>query len=196
MNEVWQAVNWIDLILGLGLIAALLVGFAMGFYRQLAIIGSLLVGLVLASQFTERLAASGTFETMHARFGTTGAQCAAYCTLILVPLLIGLLSVLIFRSFFNRTLKALDSLLGGVLGLSVGGLFCGIVLLGVFHWEENWLQAPIRSSFLGSRLAEGARSVSRIFPEDYRRRVETNLQDRISSLAETPESNPEEQPGK
>ncbi|MGE3163554.1 MAG: CvpA family protein [Planctomycetota bacterium] len=198
MNEsLWQSANWVDLVLALALAAAFLVGLGMGFYRQLAIVIALGLGIVLAGQFSTRLATSGTFEAVHARFGATGAECAAFCTIVLAPLLLALLSILVFRSFFGRTLKVLDSLLGGLLGLAIGVLAFGLVLLATFHWEDTWLHEPVRASVLGSRLAEVARASSQVFPEEYRRRVEASLQERISTLAgsATHEDRAPEKPG-
>ncbi|MEM7168428.1 MAG: CvpA family protein [Planctomycetota bacterium] len=183
MEDIWASLNWVDLVLGLGLLAALLVGVGMGFYRQLAIIASLVVAWVLASQFTTPLAQSELFASVQERYGASGAEFAAYGTIILSTVCFGLLSILIFRRYFGKTLKMFDSALGGATGVGIAGLAAGLLVLGIFHWEETWLHGPLRESVLGSRLAEGARYASTIFPDEYRDRVEASLEQKISDLA-------------
>lgn len=183
LESFWQALNWVDFVLILGLIAALLVGLAMGFYRQLVLLASVVVGFLVASQFTQPLAASEAFDAVRARYGLAGAEVASYASLVLGCTAVGLLVVLIFRSFFHRTVRFLDSVLGGGLGTLVGGLACGLVILGLFSWHETWLHQPVRTSYVGSRLAEGARLASAIFPEEFRQRVESGLAERIAIVA-------------
>ncbi len=180
----WQVFNWLDAVLAVGLLAAFLVGLGAGFYRQVAITVSLIDGLLVASQFTQPLAATELWTPVHAKLGTSGAEATAYAAIILVSLLAGLLSILVFRSYFGRTLRFLDSVLGGGTGICIGGLVFGLIILGVFHWPETALHSPIRESYLGSRLAEGAKAVSKVFPEDFRQRVEASLENKLIDLAD------------
>ena len=70
----WQLFNWLDLVLAIGIVAAFLIGLGAGFYRQLAITSSLVLGLILASQLTNPLAAASFWEPIHARLGQNGRQ--------------------------------------------------------------------------------------------------------------------------
>jgi hypothetical protein len=184
-SGILQLFNWVDVVIALGLIGGLLVGFGLGFYRQVAISVSLVLGLIVASQATAPLAATELFEGLHARVGKSGAEAMAYTLILLMTLLAGLSSLLLFRRFFGKTLQMFDALLGGAVGLSAGAFLFGLVALGVFHWSDTPLHKPIRGSFLGAKLAEGARVASRIFPEDYRARVEASLELHLAELAGT-----------
>lgn len=186
MESLWQAFNWLDLVLILALLAALLVGIEMGFYRQLIVLCSLIVGIVFAGQLSQRLATNDAFDAIHAEFGSAGAECAAFVLIVLTPLLLALLSLLLFRKRLDKASQTLDSLLGGVVGVGVGVLGFVLVVLATFHWEDTWLHRPLRSSALASRLAEGSRVASLVFPAEQRRRVESCLQERSSIVADSP----------
>lgn len=181
-ESLWELFNWLDVVLSVGLLSAFLVGLGAGFYRQVAIIFSLAAGLVLASQFTLPLAAAEFWAPVHARLGQSGSEAAAYGGIVLASLGIGLIGILLFRTTFGKTLRFVDSILGGAAGVAIGALMFGLTFLGTFHWEETWLHKPIRESYLGSHLAEGARVVSHIFPEDFRQRVEASLEEKLTPV--------------
>ena len=179
----WALFNWLDIVLSVGLVAALLVGVGAGFYRQVAITVSLVGGLLLASQLTTPIAHADFWQPVHARFGTAGAESIAYGGIVLVCLLLGLLSILLFRSYFGKKLRILDSVLGGFSGVAIGALLAGMVILGICRLEDHELQQPIRDSYIGSHLAEGAKVASRAFPEEFRTSVERSLDQKISDLS-------------
>ena len=176
----WQLFNWLDLVLAIGIVAAFLIGLGAGFYRQLAITSSLVLGLILASQLTNPLAAASFWEPIHARLGENGAQATAFGAIVCAALMVGSLTVLCFRGFFNKTVRFVDSILGGFTGAAIGALLFGLIFLGIFHWEETRFHEPIRESYLGSRLAVGAQVASKVFPEDFRQRVEASLKVRAT----------------
>ncbi|MEM7263501.1 MAG: CvpA family protein [Planctomycetota bacterium] len=188
-----EQLNWIDLCLILALLGCLLVGFGMGFYRQLAIAASLIVGFVAASQLAQPLARSEWFERVHAEIGQSGAEGVAYATVLLGSLLVGLACLLIFRSFFGSTLKFIDSLLGAVLGTAVGCLVFGLFAMGVYHFEDSQFHRPIQQSLLGSRIAEGVRVGSRLMPEELRTRIEAGV---TKAAAEAFQDDPSRAPGR
>ncbi len=188
-----EQLNWIDFCLLLALLGCLLVGFGMGFYRQLAVAGSLVVGFLLASRLSQSLAASDMFETVRAELGQSGAEGVAYGAIVLSSLLVGLASLLIFRNFFGATLKFVDSILGGALGLAVGCLLFGCFALGVYHFEESQFHAPIRQSAIGSQIADSVRVATRLFPDELRARIESGFMDPATvSSTDEPDSSSEE----
>lgn len=174
----WQLFNWLDIVLAIGIVAAFLIGLGAGFYRQLAITCSLMLGFVLASQLTTPLAAADFWDPLHARLGQNGAEACAFGAIVFACLFVGGIAVLCFRGFFNKTVRFVDSILGGFTGATIGALLFGIIFLAIFHWEDTRFHEPIRKSYLGSHLAEGARVASRVFPEDFRKRVDASLNQR------------------
>lgn len=195
LEEIWASLNWVDLVLGLALLAALLIGVGMGFYRQLAIVASLVLGWVLASQFTAPLAGAEWFAPVHTHCGSDGAEFIAYAAVILATVGVGVACILIFRRHFGKPMRVFDSAVGGATGAGIAALAAGLLVLGIFRWEETWLHQPLRDSYLGSHLAEGARAAAKIFPDEYRERVEASIEgslvERVTHFATSPR--PQEQ---
>ncbi len=181
-ESLWQLLNWVDVGLLLALLATFFIGLSLGLYRQVAILGSLVLGIVVASQVTAPLAASGFFQPVATRLGPEGSQALAYSGLLLGTLLLGVGTLFIFRRFFGKTLRFVDNALGGVVGLLVGALAFGLFALGVFHWEETRLHAPLKNSYIGRPVIDGTRVVVFLFPEDFRKRVEVSLSDRVNTM--------------
>jgi len=167
--------NWIDLVLILGLLAGLFTGLGLGFYRQAAMLLALAGGLVLASRFTVDLSRSALFQPVGEQFGIIGSEMVAFGTILLSCIGLALLGMLIFRSFFDRTLKLVDALIGGAMGVALSAFLFGILILAVFQWTDTRLHRPIRESVLGSRIAEGTRVLVKIFPEEFQYRVDASL---------------------
>ena len=177
-----QQLNWVDFVLGLALIATLLVGFGLGFYRQMALATGLLMGLVLAGQLTDRVAAVESLGSIRESIGDGGTRMSVYFAFLILPVVLSILSFFVFPKIFSKTLKALDSVLGGALGLMSAVTLFWVFVLGSSQIEESWLEEPVRESYLGSRLAEGAVSLSQIFPEDFRARVENGFRRQLDPI--------------
>ncbi len=172
----WTAhLNWIDYALVLGLVAGLFVGIGVGFYRQVAIFFALTVGLIAAARLAEPIAKADIFQPVEEVLGAGGASVAAFAFVLWAALVLGLLACLVFHSFFSRTLRVFDGVLGGAMGVAISSMLFGLLLLGIFHSNATQLNEPIRTSQIGSRLAEGARYVSRIFPDDIQDRFDQAL---------------------
>ena len=178
----WATFNWLDIVLGLGLVASLFVGLGAGFYRQVAMIFSICVGVLVASQLTGPLSGAEFWQPVSEQLGERGGRAAAYGSIVLASVVVGLVLVFTFRSFFSRTLRFFDSLLGGVTGVTIGGLLFGATILGLCQWEDAPIHKTIRESFLGGYLSEGARYASQVFPPEFRHRVEASLGGKLPKL--------------
>ncbi len=177
IGEWATGLNWIDYVLLLGLGAGLLVGVGVGFYRQVAIFFALLVGLFAAAWLATPLAASDSFAPIRDALSLEpdGARVAAFATVLWISLVLGLLACVVFHSFLSRHLRFVDGILGGAMGVAISSLFFGLLILGVFHSDMKRLDDPIRESQLGSRLAQGAGFVAKLFPDDIQQRFEEAL---------------------
>ena len=175
ISEWFSRLNWIDYVLLLGLFSGLFVGIGVGFYRQVAIFSALALGLVAAARLSQPLTETPVFGPVKEVLGDAGADVAAFAFVLWSALVVGILCCLIFHSFFSRTVRIFDGALGGAMGVAISSLVFGLVLLGVVHSQSTQFDAPIRESQIGSRLAEGARVVSRIFPPDIQERIDEAL---------------------
>ena len=182
MESLGESFNWVDLLIGVALTATLLVGLGLGFYRQVAVAGSLVAGLFLAGQFTNGFASSDLMAPLaqHTSGGTT--RMTAYLLLFLLPLLLAIGSFFIFPRVFGSVLRSFDTVLGGVVGLVSAVLLLWLVLLGSSQLDDNWLEEPVQESYLGSRLARGAVVVAKIFPDDFRERVEQSFRAQLDPI--------------
>ncbi|MCA8961324.1 MAG: CvpA family protein, partial [Planctomycetes bacterium] len=157
----------------------------------------LVFGFVVASRASTSLAQSDAFERVRAQLGQSGAEGVAYASIVGASLVVGLGVLLIFRRFFGSTLRLVDSLLGGVLGLAVGCLLFGLFALGVYHFEDSQLHRPIRESVIGSKIVDGVVVAARIFPQELRARIEAGIDEsRTVSASDPAQSSPEPSPEK
>ncbi len=170
-----KSLNWIDGVLILGLFAGLFMGIGVGFYRQVAIFFALAIGLVAAARLATPLSQATFFQPVQEALGADGARIAAFAAVLWIALLVGILACLLFHSFFSRSIRFFDGVLGGAMGVAISSLLFGLLILGIFHSNETRFNEPIRQSQIGSRLAEGARYASRIFPPDIQERFDQAL---------------------
>ncbi len=175
LADFWKLLNWVDVGLLAVLIGAAFIGMSLGFYRQIALFASVSIGFIAATQFSSMLARADWFDGVRVDYGQDGAELAAYSSIILVCILLGLLSMLIFRSFFTRSLKILDSLAGAGMGIVLCSILLGVLMLGLFHFDSGFMHDPIRKSYLGAKFASGARVTASLFPREYRDRLVNNL---------------------
>ena len=126
--------SYFDIIVGILLILAALKGLKNGFVKELAGLAALLLGIILAVQFSDAMAQllSGLFYSRH--MGIIAFLVTFVVVVIGVHLLANLLHTLINAvalGIFNR-------LLGLVFGLLKAGFLISIVLLGleVFGLED------------------------------------------------------------
>ncbi len=175
LTEFLECFNWVDLVLVLSLIATLLIGFGLGFYRQFTLGVGLFVGLLIAGRYTGALASTTPFLAIATHVGDGAGRIAAYLTLLALPALAALASFAVFPRIFGSVVRVFDSLLGSALGVASAVLVFWLFLLGSVQAERPWVSVPVQESYLGSRLARGACVLSRIFPQEFRERVEQEL---------------------
>ncbi|MFN0057231.1 MAG: CvpA family protein [Planctomycetota bacterium] len=177
-----QTFNWLDWSLVTLLLTGLVTGAMLGMIRQIVLLVSLVIGIALASCFTVSLAATPLFERVHAQLGLGGAQGIAYATILGGTLLVGIIGILILRRFLVLPLRFADRAVGGVFALGLGAALFGLFSIGVLQFPESWLHAPIRESTVGSQIAGGARIVTRMFPDEFRARMEESLARRMPEV--------------
>jgi uncharacterized membrane protein required for colicin V production len=177
IGEMWQSCNWIDIVVLLGLLSGLFTGYGVGFYRSTAILLGSTAGVLLAGQFAVPLAATDLFSSIHAEMGPLLTQIISGVTIFCSCAGIALLSTMFLRSFFDRTLRICDNILGAAMGVSLAAILMGMLILGVFQWPDSRIHTPVIESISGPRLADGTRQLSHFFPQEFSDRIDLSLRE-------------------
>jgi len=127
--------SYFDIIVGILLILAALKGLKNGFVKELAGLAALLLGIIIAVQFSDVMAnfLSGFFYSGHMGI------IAFLLTFIVVVVVVHLLANLLHTLINAVALGVFNRLLGLVFGFIKAGFLISIILLGleVFGLEES-----------------------------------------------------------
>ncbi len=145
------AFNWIDLIIALSLLFAVIKGIRTGFIRSLFSIAGLFIGLIAAKAYYVQLSNLLPVSTW---LPTVAADTFSFLALFITSAaLIHYLGSYISGSLLSRSLKNTDRFLGSFVGLIVGIVLVGtlLVMLTAFplidtfpeHAEDSYLAQPI-----------------------------------------------------
>ena len=178
IQEFWAGCNWIDVVVGLGLLSGIFTGAGVGFYRTTAILLGSTIGVILAGQFSIPLATTDLFSPIRQQMGPLFTQIISAFAIFCSCAALAVLSTMILRSFFDRTLRICDNLVGAAMGFSLAGILMGVLILGVFQWPDSRIHSPIRDSVTGPLLADGTRQLSHFFPQEFRDRFDLSLGNR------------------
>jgi membrane protein required for colicin V production len=140
--------NWLDVVI---IVVAVLLGIAglrQGIIRTVFGIAGLIGGIILAGRYYSGLAAL-LFPA-----GATWANIAAYAIILLATLIVaGVVGWLVTKLVHFAALGWLDRLVGCILGVVIGGLFCAAVLAIVSKYYPS-TEAVISQSVLAKFLME------------------------------------------
>jgi len=166
-------VNGVDLLL-LGIFAfAVQYGFQRGFLRQVAALGSVVLGIAVANRHHEALSSTEALRRVAQRLGPEAASAAAYVGLFAGCVLGGLLAAsLLRRAIKDKPIEHLDSLAGGALALLKSYAVCGVVLYLLLSFAPlGVVKNALRSSYLAPRMAGTVRAVIAELPWSYRKHL-------------------------
>lgn len=175
LGEIWDRCNWIDVVVLLGLLSGLFTGAGVGFYRSTAMLFGSAAGIILAGQFAVPLSTTSFMSSIRAEMGPLFTQLLSATAIFCSCTGAALLTTMILRSFFDRTLRICDNLLGAAMGVSLAAILMGVLILGVFQWPDSRIHAPIRQSVSGPQLADGTRQLGRFFPQEFSDRFDISL---------------------
>lgn len=121
--------NWLDIVIIVYLVLSVVGGLAQGLIRMVLALAGLLVGIFLAGRYYASL---GSVLPI----GDPGVANVVAFAIILVAVMVlaGLLAFLLRRLIGLVMLGWVDHLLGAVVGLLVGGLFCAAALAACAHF--------------------------------------------------------------
>ena len=168
-------VNWIDLVLLVFFAFAMQMGFQKGFVKQIATIGSIAVGIILAGQYHVQLANSEYFQFVVNELGDKTALVLSYLGIFAGTIITGQLSAFIIRrSLKGRILEQVDNLFGGAFAIAKVYVVIGILVVGIFQFlPKNHIRQQLSESYLAPKIAGNFQSLIQNIPEEYRKKIDS-----------------------
>jgi membrane protein required for colicin V production len=163
-------VTWVDWAIVIFMALSVLAGFQQGFFRSVASLGGLILGLALAAWNYGRVAALlKPFVRLEAVADTIGFLAIA----LFVMALAGVAGSILAKTLHKLGLGCLDNLAGAVFGLLQGALLVTLCILVAvaFFPKSSWLvEGRLPKQFFG--ICHLSTHVS---PEDLARRLREGL---------------------
>jgi len=125
--------NWLDIILIVILIITFVLGIIKGLVRQIIGILTVIIGLVLAVNYYSY--ASTIFSTFISN--EVLSHLLGFLLIFFAILCLGCVISWAFSKMMKGSLKFLNHILGGVLGLIKGILICGIIVFALLVFPVN-----------------------------------------------------------
>lgn len=123
--------NWLDIVLIVGLVASVLMGFFSGLIRIIFMLAGVILGVYLAGLWADGLAGKMTFISDPNIAHVTAFTIILMATIIVAMILEFILIRLILKS---KTLGVIDKVGGSILGLLVGAIFMGAIMAIELHY--------------------------------------------------------------
>ena len=125
--------NWLDIVIIILLVGSVIMGLRAGFIKVLFVLAGVIIGVVLAGQYSGSLAAKLSFIS---DIGIAGI--IAFLIILIGTLIVALVLAFIVERLAHWVLLGwLDNLGGAVLGLLLGAIFIGAVLAMWLVWEGS-----------------------------------------------------------
>jgi membrane protein required for colicin V production len=116
--------NWLDIVLLILIIIPAVAGLKFGVIKILFTVAGIIIGVVLAGQFSDSLAGAIKFIE-----DPGWAKIAAFAFIMIAVLIIAGVAAGLLSSVLSAVLLGWVNRLGGaVLGIVLGGIFCGAIL--------------------------------------------------------------------
>jgi len=161
--------NAIDIIIIGIIVACTLISAAWGLVRQVIAVGGLILGLVLAGQFSPQVAQALGFIS-----DPTVARGVAFVIIVgLVGLTASIIASVLYFGVGLLFLGWLDALLGAGLGFIQGWLAAGVTLVAAVVFLPAWSTEQLQQSILVSKVFGVASSVALLFaPPDLKSSIQ------------------------
>ena len=153
--------NWLDIVIIIGLLVALFSGLKAGLVKMLFIVVGVIIGVTLAGRYADGLGNAMGFISDH-----NTAATVAFVIILVATLIVALiLAVIVERLVHWVLLGWLDSLGGAIFGLLLGAIFIGAILAMCYHWLG--VQETIAGSALGRFLIDKFGLVLGLLPAEF-----------------------------
>ena len=156
--------NWVDGVIIVVAIIFAIIGYLRGLVRTALNIVGLIIGVVLAGQFSDEL---GNWLSPG---GAAWAQPLAFAIIIIATLLVAdILGMMLRRLFKLIMLGWVDRVGGFILGAAIGAFLCVAIFLSMGHagYEIEWIKKAISGSFLAELLIDKFRLLLGLLPEEF-----------------------------
>ncbi len=162
--------TWVDWAIVIFMVLSVLGGIQQGFFRSVATLGGLVLGLMLAAWNYGRAAALlKPFLRVDALANTFGFLLIA----VVVMAIVGMIGSVLARTFHKLGLGCLDRIAGAVFGLLQGALLvnlCILVAVAFFPRSPWLLEGKLPRQFFGVMHLS-----THVTPEDLARRTREGL---------------------
>jgi len=156
--------NWLDLVLGIILLASVVNGFRRGFSRQIIGLVSVLVALLLGCWFYGTPAAWFAPYLSSPALASAAGFTVVFCGILLVG---GAVSMIVHRFLKFTGLSFFDQILGAGFGLARGALVAiGIVMGAMAFARADQPPRAIVESRLAPYVVDAAHLVASVAPHD------------------------------
>ncbi|MGQ9546463.1 MAG: CvpA family protein [Dehalococcoidia bacterium] len=140
--------NWLDIVIIVFVALLGIAGLRQGIIRTVFGIAGLIVGIVLAGRYYGRLA------MLLSPAEATWAKITAYAIILIATLIVaGVMGWLLAKLAHFAALGWLDRLVGFILGVVTGGLFCAALLAVLLKYDPS-IGTIINQSVIGKFLME------------------------------------------
>ncbi len=157
--------NWLDLVLGLILIASVAAGFSRGFTRTVLGLAALIFGLLLACWLYGSIGSLYMDYVSHRTIANFLGFVTVYAVIGIVAGLAGWLLVKFYRTV---GLDWLDRLMGGGIGLARGFIIGAVFVMALMGFARNPPPKSVVDSRFAPYMVDGARVLSWIAPRELR----------------------------
>lgn len=163
--------NWLDIILLAILAIALVLGIIKGLVRQLIGILAVIIGFVLGLAYYPYTAS--IFRHLVAKDSL--ADFLGFLLIFLVIILLGWLVSRIFSKVMKGSIKFMNHIFGGILGLLKGALICGVMVFALLIFPLN-IEA-LKSSFIAPYCASVTKGVVNLIPKELKQKFVESYQE-------------------
>jgi len=153
--------NWLDIVIIAVAVLLGILGLRQGIIRTAFSIAGLIAGIVLAGRYYDELAA------LLSPSGATWVNIAAYSIILLATLIVAaVVGSLVAKLVHIVMLGWLDRLVGFILGIVIGGLFCAAILAAVLKYYPG-AGAVVSQSGIAKFLMAGFPLLLALLPGEF-----------------------------
>jgi membrane protein required for colicin V production len=153
--------NWLDIVIIVVIVLLGLGGLRQGIIRTAFGIAGLIGGKALAGRYYDELAA------VFSPTGATWVNIAAYAIILIATLIVaGVVGHLVAKAVSFAALGWLDKLVGCILGVFIGGLFCAAILAILLKYYPS-TEAVIGQSGVAKFLMDQFPLLLALLPEEF-----------------------------
>ena len=179
--------NWIDYTIFTTLFFAALFGLGSGPIIQVLRIIGLFISFFLAIIFYETLG-----KVLQGTFSLLTAYLVGYFIILFVSFVVAYIIIDIIRRLLGEMSIGVGlRMLGGILGILKGLIFCGAIIVGILSFSSNTVRMVTNTSKTAPQIGKGMQTIASIIPKD----ILTKMKDSDEETNETT-SPKEEKPKK